>query len=93
MTTRISYNAGTVEGKQVAEFVDAVQTVLAKGRRLNAQLNSMTYGTPADYAHLEAEIGGMTAGQGQPLWYIISTSMSAIDCPQVAALAQLDQGG
>ncbi len=93
MSNRIAYNSSSNAGKQVAEYVDAVMIALEKGRRLNAQLNAMVWGSPADYASLEAEIGGMTAGQGQPFWYIVSTSLQAIDVAQVAALAQLDMGG
>lgn len=105
MTTRIAYNAESNEGTQVAEFVDAVMEALAKGRRLKPQLDSMIYGDPADHAALEKEIGGpvlvgnapdqvwsMVPGTGQPLWFIISAALSAIDCPAVAELARLDKG-
>jgi len=88
MTTRIAYaTIGT--GQQVADFVNEVETTLAKGRRLLAKLNSMSSG--ADWTSLEAEIGGMTAGNGQALWTIIATAMGQIDSPAVAELARLDR--
>lgn len=85
MTTRIAYT-----GQQVSDFVNEVQTVLAKGRRLKAKLDSMSFGD--DWAAIEGELGGMTPGDGQTLWTIISTAMGQIDSPQIAELARLDKG-
>lgn len=91
MSTRIAYNAQSGgAGREVAQFVNAVQDVLAKGRRLNVKLNSMSSGNT--WTAVETEIGGMTAGTGQTLWTIISTAMTQIDSAQVAELARLDQG-
>jgi hypothetical protein len=88
MTTRIAYNvSGT--GQQIADFANEVETVLAKGRRLKAKLDSASYGS--DWAAVEAEVGGMVAGTGQTLWTIIATAMQQIDTPQVAELARLDK--
>jgi hypothetical protein len=93
MSNRIAYNSGTAAGKQVAEYVDAVMVALEKGRRLKAQLDAMNHGNPPDTAGVEAEIGGMVAGNGVNLVYIIDVSVQAIDCAQIASLAQLDMGG
>lgn len=88
MSTRISYgNTGT--GQQVADFVNEVQTVLAKGRRLKAKLDSASSGS--DWTGVETEVGGMQAGTGQTLWTILSTAVSQIDSGQVAELARLDK--
>lgn len=89
-TTRIPYNPTSTTGKQIAEFLDSVNETLARGRRLMGQLNSMSSGN--DWAALEAEIGGMTPGQGQTLWTILATAKDAIDSPQVAELSRVDQG-
>jgi hypothetical protein len=92
VTTRIAYNAESASGQQVAEFVDSVMTALAKGRRLKAQLDSMNSGEGGDSAAIEGEIGGMVAGRGADLWYIISTAMQTIDVGAIAELSRLDQG-
>jgi hypothetical protein len=90
MTTRIAYTAAGT-GQQISDFVNDVQTVLAKGRRLKAKLDSMSYGN--DWAAVEAEVGGMVAGTGQTLWTLIATAMGQIDSAQVAELARLDKQG
>lgn len=88
MSTRIAYsNTGT--GQQVADFVNQVETALAKGKRLMAKLNSASSG--ADWAAVEAEVGGMTPGTGQTLWTILSTAMTQFDSAQIAELARLDK--
>lgn len=88
MSTRIAYgSAGT--GQQIANFVNDMQTVLAHGRRLKAKLDSASSGS--DWAGVESEVGGMTAGTGQNLWTIISTAMTQIDSAQIAELARLDK--
>lgn len=89
MTTRIAYGSETQTAQNIADFVNEVATVLAKGRRLKAKLDSMSYGD--DWAAVEAEVGGMTTGTGQTLWSVISTAMAQIDSPQVAELARLDK--
>lgn len=90
MTTRIVY-AVTSTGQQVADFVNEVQTVLAKGRRLKAKLDSASSGS--DWTSVESEVGGMVSGTGQTLWTIISTAMTQLDSAQVAELARLDRSG
>ena len=40
---------------------------------------------------VEAETSGMTAGQSQALWTIISTAMAQMESPQAAELARLDK--
>ncbi len=92
MSTRVPFNAASAAGKEIADFIDAVNEVLAKGRRLKSQLDSMVSGAPATYAQIETEVGGMGAGDGQTLWTIISTAVAQIDAPQIAELARLDQG-
>ena len=88
MSTRIAYgNTGT--GQQIADFVNEVETALAKGRRLKAKLDSASSGS--DWTGVEAEVGGMTGGTGQTLWTIISTAMAQIDSPQISELARLDK--
>lgn len=88
MTTRISYNTSNGPGRQVADFVNEVEVTIAKGRRILAQLNSISSG--ADWASIESECG-VTAGQGQNFWTLIATAMDKIDSPQVAELARLDK--
>lgn len=90
MTTRIAYSGSGI-GQQIADFVNEVQTTLAKGRRLKAKLDSMSYGN--DWTAVETEVGGMTAGTGQTLWTLISTAVQQIDSAQVAELARLDKQG
>lgn len=88
MSTRVAYNgAGT--GNQIADFVNAVEVALAKGRRLKAKLDSASSG--ADWTSVEAEVGGMVAGTGQTLWTIISTAMTQLDSAQIAELSRLDK--
>ena len=90
MSTRIAYNvSGT--GQQVSTFVNDVLSVLAKGRRLKAKLDSASAGS--DWAAVEAEVGGMSAGTGQMLWTIIATAVAQLDSAQIAELARLDQQG
>jgi len=89
MTTRIAYS-DTGIGQQISNFVNDVENVLAKGRRLKAKLDSMSFGN--DWGAVEAETGA-TAGQGQNLWTLISTAMQQIDSPQIAELARLDKQG
>lgn len=88
MSTRIAYN-GSGTGNQIAQFVNAVEEALAKGRRLKAKLDSASSGN--DWTAVEAEVGGMTAGTGQSLWSILSTAVAQIDSPQIAELARLDK--
>lgn len=88
MSTRIAYNV-TGTGQQVADFVNDVESVLSKGRRLMAKLNSASSGS--DWTAVEAKIGGMTAGTGQTLWTILATAMTQIDSAQIAELARLDK--
>jgi hypothetical protein len=90
MTSRIAYSPNGI-GQQVSDFVNDVQTVLAKGRRLQKKLDSMSSGN--DWPAVEAEVGGMVAGTGQTLWTIIATAMGQIDSPQVAELSRLDKQG
>lgn len=87
-TTRIAYNDATAEGKQVAEFVDAVMVAVAKGRRLKAQFAAMN----SDSGAIEAEVGGMVSGKGNDMWFVLNQAIGAIDVPAVAGLAVLDQG-
>ena len=87
-TTRIAFDAGSNEGRQVAEFVDAAMDAVAKGRRLRGQFLAMN----SDAAAIEAELGGMVAGSGNDLWYILNVAITAIDSNDVAGLARLDQG-
>lgn len=89
MTSRIAYNAQNGIGLKVADFVNEVQAALAKGRRLKAQLDSMSYGS--DFTAVENEIGQMTAGTGQSLWAIVSAAVTQIDSAQVTELARLDR--
>lgn len=88
MTTRVAYN-GSGTGNQIAEFVNAVEIALAKGRRLKAKLDSASSGS--DWSAVEAEVGGMTPGTGQTLWTILSTAMTQLDSPQIAELSRLDK--
>lgn len=90
MTTRIAYSA-TGTGQQVADFVNEVEVTLAKGRRLLAKLNSMSWGD--DWTAVESEVGGMAPNTGQALWTLIATAMAQIDSPQVAELSRLDKNG
>lgn len=88
MSTRIAYGS-TGTGQQIADFVNEVQTALAKGRRLKAKLDSASSGS--DWAGVESEVGGMVPGTGQALWSILSTAVSQIDSAQIAELARLDK--
>lgn len=88
MTTRIAYSDSGI-GQQISNFVNDVENVLAKGRRLKAKLDAMSFGD--DWAAVEAETGA--TGNGQTLWTLISTAMQQIDSPQVAELARLDKQG
>lgn len=90
MSTRVKFNSQNGIGKSVAEFVNEVQIMLAKGRRVQAQLNSISSGS--DWTAVEAEIGGMTVGTGQTFWTILATAMGSLDSAAVGELARLDQG-
>lgn len=95
MSTRVAYSKTGV-GQEISGFVNDVQTALARGRRLKAKLDSMSFGD--DWTAVEAEVGGMVAGgtpqsNGQILWVLIATAMTKIDSPEVAELARLDQQG
>jgi hypothetical protein len=90
MTTRIAYNSSNGIGQKAAEFIQQVQETIAKGRRLKASLDAMSYGD--DWDSIEAEVGGMAQGSGEAFWSIISTAMQSIDTAQVAELCRLDKG-
>ncbi|MCR4297513.1 MAG: hypothetical protein NUV75_01985 [Gallionella sp.] len=88
-TTRIAYSTASAVGKEIAEFVDATMDALARGRRLKAQFLAMASDAPA----IEAEVGGMVAGTGNDLWYVLNQGVVAIDVDAVnIELAKLDQG-
>lgn len=90
MTTRISYNALNGPGLEVADYVDAIELALARGRRLKAKLDSMS--AAGDFAAIVTEIGGgLTTQSAQDLWTIISTAQAQFDSPQIAELARLDR--
>jgi hypothetical protein len=100
MSSRILVDGGTAMGKQVLEYVHAVVEAREKGRRLLAALNSMSYGIPADYAQVAAELGLPAPSDVEPIntqaqdcWAIISTAQGVVDSGQVAELSRLDQGG
>lgn len=89
-STRISYQDQTGLGFEIADFVNAVEVALAKGRRLLPKINAATNGN--DWHALALELGvGTTDQNAQDLWTLISTAKSAIDCPAVAELARLDR--
>lgn len=90
MSNRIAYNTASPLGQQVAEYLDALNEALARGRRLKGQIDSATSG--ATYTALETEVGGMVAGTGQDFWTILSVAQAAIDVPAVAELKRIDQG-
>lgn len=90
MSTRIPFNTASAVGQQVAEYLDALNDALARGRRLKGQLDSAVSG--GTYTALETEVGGMAAGSGQDFWTILSTAQAAIDVPAVAELKRIDQG-
>jgi hypothetical protein len=88
----IPYSQATQAGKSVAQAVNDVLVALAAMRRVNALLNSISYGS--DWTTLATMLGGgLTDAQAQNLWTIISTATAAIDVAQVAALSDLDLGG
>lgn len=95
MSSRILVDPNLAAAKQLLEYVDAVADVLAKGRRLKAQLDSMSYGN--DWPQVATELGLPNPAQvsstaAQDAWTIISTAQAAIDVPAVRELARLDQG-
>jgi hypothetical protein len=91
MSNRVPYNSQSATGKTVARTVNQMLDSLAAMRRLNAQLNSASYGD--DWASLSVELGGgVTPEQAHTLWTIIATATATLDVAQVAALADLDQG-
>lgn len=92
MSIRIPYQDSNGIGREVAQYVDAVLDARERGRRLKAKLDSMVNGEASPYPSLEAEIGGMTAGQGDDLWAVISNAQAAVDVPAVSELSRLDKG-
>ncbi len=95
MSSRILVDGNLALGQEVLEYIDAVQDVLAKGRRLKAQLDSASSGS--DWHQVAIELGLPDPGQvsstaAQDAWTIISTAQAAIDVPAVGELARLDQG-
>lgn len=90
MSNRVAYGSSGI-GQQISDFVNEVEVTLAKGRRLKAKLDSMSYGS--DWTSVESEIGGMVAGTGQTLWTILATAIQHIDAPQTAELSRLDKSG
>lgn len=98
MTTRIICNQSYQLSKQAAQAINAVLDARLKATRVLAIMDKATWGTPADYASLAAELGlvdktGYTALQQAADFYaIFQTATIKIDDPAVRELSRLDQG-
>jgi hypothetical protein len=95
MSSRILVDPNLTAAKQLLEYVDAVADAVAKGRRLKAQLDSMSSGSDWHQVAIELGLpdpGAVSSTAAQDAWTIISTAQAAIDVPQVRELARLDQG-
>lgn len=88
-TQRILYDTEGQAGKLLAQAVNATVVAVERMRRVGKLLDAATYGD--DWAALGAELG-IDPAKAQQLWTIVSTARTAIDVPQVAELARLDQG-
>lgn len=89
-STRIPYQDQAGLGFEVADYVNAVEVALAKGRRLKPKLDAAQNGS--DYASLAAELGGgATTQNAQDLWGIVSSAQAALDSAQIAELSRLDK--
>lgn len=91
MSTRIVYSQGTQTGRMLAQAVGATMSSVQQMRRVKALLDAASNGASWDKVALEVG-GGITAQDAQNLWTIVSTALAAIDVPQVAEMARLDQG-
>lgn len=97
MSNRIIVNGSLAAGSSVLQFIGSMNDALSKGRRLKAQLDSMS--SNSDWDQIATELGLPKPGDTSPAntlaqdaWTIISTALAQIDSAQVAELARLDQG-
>lgn len=92
MSTRLKYDARSPHGQLTAEAVAAIIEARGKIDRVLKAAQSMSYGTPADYAQVELELG-LTAGKGQDFLYFAQSMSDALHGqPLYDIVAQLDQG-
>lgn len=90
MSTRLKYSQQTAFGQQVAEYIDELLAIRNKGRRIKAAFDSMAQG--GSFTQIEAEVGGMTAGEGQTLYNLVIGAANLLEKPALDELARLDQG-
>lgn len=90
MSTRIQYSPDTAIGQQIAEFVDAFVTAKQRGDRLMGILDSVSNG--GSWAELEAEVGGMNAGEGQALYNLINAAHGLVNVAGFDQIYKVDQG-
>lgn len=92
MSTRLKYDAKSPHGQILAEAVDAIIEARSKVDRILKAVQSMSYGTPADYTQVELELG-LPAGKGQDLLYFAQSMSDALHAqPLFDISGQLDQG-
>lgn len=88
----------TALARAYQEFIQATADAVAKGRRLQAQLNSASAGS--DWDNLATELGlpkpadtSPTNTLAQDAWTIQGNAMEHVDHDAVKELSRLDQGG
>lgn len=70
MSTRIAYDEKTAFGEQVAELMMTLARAKNEAANLKAALDAMAAG--GSFGQIEAEVGGMAAASGEPLYNIVT---------------------
>jgi hypothetical protein len=89
MTSRLSYAMNNRFGRALAETVDDIITVRARVNRICSALDSMQYGSPADWERVESEFG-LAVGKGADFYALMSALRTKLN--EIAGLELIDQG-
>ena len=93
MSDRIITNPSNSVSQLLAEFVDYTQEARGRGDRLKIILDSMARdtGSGPTWDQIETELG-LQVGQGETIYNLITSAMSALGGSNVTAVARMDQG-
>ena len=89
MTARLSYDAKTAMGKQLADSTNALLRSRDQFQRLRDQMHQSSY--PDDWAALATEIG-CPPDHAQAVFSLVDGVNPALDVPPINDLSKIDQG-
>ncbi len=92
MSQRLLVDPNKALGKMVCNLSDLITSAQHDASRLLGDVNRMTYGSPADYAAVEAELG-LAAGTGADFVSLLTNMQTALAASIISEFAQrTDQG-